>query len=205
MSKWALDEEQLREHLKEQFSFLEVSAESFDSGYTAEAKRLAVTIRILLHDSGRSHSILGQLNMKDRTFFDTSSEFDPRNLVTHSGLVLMRPGPNGMEFAAKLDAARIQQWTPFLTWWEAVVFVDQDRRPLSRKQLILTAANKDGGAHVDPKLEEVYAELSRANSLGWMTGSDEAPRPMNPPERPAIRQIAHEVLKTLKPGYAKGG
>ena len=28
-------------------------------------------------------------------------------------------------------------------------------------------------------------------------------RPMEGPERAAIRQIAHEVLKTFRPGYAK--
>jgi hypothetical protein len=83
------------------------------------------------------------------------------------------------------------------------VFVGQERRVLTRKGLVLTAANQDGGAHVDPALDETYDKLSRKNALGFVPVDNGVARPMEGPERAAIRQIAHEVLKTLRPNYAK--
>jgi hypothetical protein len=39
--------------------------------------------------------------------------------------------------------------------------------------------------------------------MGWVTTDASGIKPMPGPERAAIRQIAHEVLKTLKPNYHK--
>lgn len=43
----------------------------------------------------------------------------------------------------------------------------------------------------------------KADSLGWLTFSAGDIQPMDDPTRAAIRQIAHEVLKSLIPGYTK--
>ncbi len=47
VSKIQLSQKELEVHLKEQISFLEASANSFDAGMEEETKRIAVTIRIL--------------------------------------------------------------------------------------------------------------------------------------------------------------
>lgn len=57
----------------------------------------------------------------------------------------------------------------FADWWTQPVFVDQSGRKLTRKDLVMTAANQDGGAHVDPALNASYAELAKKNSLGWFS------------------------------------
>jgi hypothetical protein len=59
-------------HLAEQLQFLQVSAAAFDAGFEGEAKRLAVVLRILLHDTKSSKSLLGQLGRKGGPFFDTA-------------------------------------------------------------------------------------------------------------------------------------
>jgi 3-dehydroquinate dehydratase len=41
------------------------------------------------------------------------------------------------------------------------VLRDDRRRELSRKNLIFTMRDKDGGGHVDPNIDEVFAELNR--------------------------------------------
>ena len=65
--------------------------------------------------------------------------------------------------------------------------------------MVLTVANKEGGTHIDPKLDEAYANLSRFNSLGWKVFMSGVEKDFNnTPVLPSIRQIAHEVLKTLK-------
>jgi hypothetical protein len=102
-----------------------------------------------------------------------------------------------------LDDVPVSKLTPFDTWWAAPVFVGKDRKMLTRKDLVLIAANQDGGAHVDPALDKKYDGLSKLNSMGLVAVENGKARPMEGPERAAIRQIAHETLKTLKPGYQK--
>ena len=65
-------EDELRTHLQEQVRFLKTSAESFDKGDRTEAKRLAVAVRILFHDTKHSLSLLGQLGLKSCSFLDTA-------------------------------------------------------------------------------------------------------------------------------------
>jgi len=74
--KQSQTESELRQHLDDQLGFLEQSSASFDRGYEGEAKRLAVSIRVLLHDKGQSKSLLGQLGLKDIFYWDTSTGFE---------------------------------------------------------------------------------------------------------------------------------
>jgi hypothetical protein len=66
---------ELKAHLEEQLTFLKSSGVLYDRGVEAEAKRLAVAARVLLHDTASSKSLLGQLDLKDcAKFYDSSSE-----------------------------------------------------------------------------------------------------------------------------------
>jgi hypothetical protein len=196
----------LKTHLEDSIYFLEASAAAFDAGYENEAKRMAITLRVLLHDTKSSKSLLSQLGQKSIQFYDTAKPFDPRNLVGHGGLVAIRYGPEGARVVPVLD----EPWhgqarkVDFDAWWNTPIFADLKRRIVTRKQLVLAVANEDGGGHVDPKLDEAYGNLSRHYSLGWYSvKTDTRPEPIAGAERAAIRQIAHEMLKTLKPGYTK--
>ena len=76
---------QLREHV----DFLKASAGAFDSGFEAEAKRLAVSLRVLLHDTSGSRALLGQLDVKNKLrFTETSEPMNPYSLGPTPGLVL---------------------------------------------------------------------------------------------------------------------
>jgi len=63
------DKDDLVVHLREQLQFLEASAYSYDAGFEAEAKRLAVGLRILLHDAPKAHSLLSALGIKQSLKF----------------------------------------------------------------------------------------------------------------------------------------
>lgn len=200
-----LTEDDLREHLREQTPFLRASADSYDNGFEAEAKRMAVALRVLLHHTSKATSLLSQLNLAQRNFWDTSDPAGLRGINPYSGLLSISSGPAGTKFIAPLDDDTTPgRQLPFDEWWNQTVFIDNQGRHISRKMVVLTAANQDGGAHVDPALDAVYADLAKNNSLNWFSGG-QTPAPIPAPERAAIQQIAHEVLKTLEPGYTKKG
>jgi hypothetical protein len=59
--------------------------------------------------------------------------------------------------------------------------------------------HKEGGGHVDPDIDEVFADLNRRNSMGWylMTaGGDFLPE--YAPQYATTRQIAWELEQTLQ-------
>ena len=81
---------------------------------------------------------------------DTALEFDPKNLGSHGGLVSIALGESETRHVAMLDDVPQAKKVEFDAWWNAPVFVDSHRQTLTRKDLVLTAANQDGGAHVNP-------------------------------------------------------
>lgn len=197
-------QEELERHLSEHLYFLESSAAAYDKGHSGEVKRLATSLRVLLHDTKRSHSLLKQLGRLAIPFLDTAVPIEAKNTTAQATLVLMLVGKDKSELIPILDEApaKPHQMTDYGKWWNAPVIVDSKRRMLSRRDIVLYVANQDGGAHVDPALDEVYAELSRENSLGWKSIRAGTTADFEGPEQVSIRQIAHEVLKTLKVNYS---
>ncbi len=194
--------DELQQHLKDTVEALELSSNSYDEGHEGEAKRLAAAIRVLVHDTDSSKSLLGQLGQKAINFYDTSIPCPPKEILTYSGIIGMNITRQGVKYLAPLDFLPPEsppRWISFEEWWDAIIFIDQKGNKTSRKDLILAVANKDGGAHVDPVLNEKYADLSRRNSLAWRFSSARGDMPLEGPEKAAIRQITHEVLKSLNP------
>jgi len=195
---------ELKDKLQEQIDFLKRSADSYDEGREDEAIRLAVSLRILLHDSKRNKSLLGQLNKKNSLFLDSATTFNPQNKLSYEGLICIAMLTSGPRYVAMLDdVPEKMKEVNFENWWNNTVFVDKQKRELSRKNLVLIATNQDGGAHVDSTLNEIYAAISKDSALGWVKEDQAGVHPIEWAERAAIRQIAHEVLKYLIPGYTK--
>jgi hypothetical protein len=196
-------------YLGEQVQFLENSAAAFDGGFEGEAKRLATTIRTLLHDTSKSHSILSQLGVKDRmAFMNTAEPINPRNRASTLGLVIMKAGVGG-EYVAPLDKpgrAFPPTAVPFGIWWEGTVtnLVGDQAMRLSRRDYVLMVANQEGGAHVDPDLNEDYELLVKDNAFGWVytvedgAGSVILEKPFDRnPALASLRQIAFELMESL--------
>jgi hypothetical protein len=192
---------ELESLLDEQLRFLKSSARSFDDGFEGEAKRLALTVRVLLHDTDRQRSLLGLLDAIPEAFLDTACADEPGNTMAHHGLVSLEVTPHGARYAPMLDDSPVANHLQFEEWWRAPVFRDPEGGVLDRRGLILVAADQDGGAHVDPSLDETYAHLSSDNAMGWVWETPGHVQPMPGPEMMAIRQIAHEVLRSIDPEY----
>lgn len=200
MTKRKLTTEELNTHFREQLGALQRSADMFDNGYQVEARRMAVILRVLLH-SGRSPSLLQQLSREDTEFVDSSLPFDPSNLGTFHGLISIAMDVATTSYEAKLDRDEHLRMKPFSIWWNATVFVDRHEQEMSRADVVRTASDQDGGAHVDASLRSDYFSLRHENSLGWTTETGKPPT--GDAAYAAIRQITHEVLKTFLPDYRK--
>lgn len=199
-------EAELAAHLEEQLQFLEFSADAYDRGFEGEAKRLAVALRVLFHHYRTSKALLAQLGRLEATrFFDSAFPDLPGNTLTYAGLLVTAHTKQGAKYLPMLDDQQIGpgEWIPFQRWWNGIVFVDNSRRRISRKDLVLSVADQDGGAHVDPGLNATYAALSRSNSIGWSVVKGGKEEPMGPPHLAALRQITHESIKSLRPDYTK--
>jgi len=197
---------ELMEFLSEQIHFLKESCVSYDKGMTGEAKRLAVVIRVLLHDTSHSISLLNQLDSKNILFFDTSIPFNTENLLSHQGLTMIINGPDGAEYIPRCLAPPRPELSPqkqleFEKWWKGTVLIDKERNEFSRKDLVLNLCDKEGGAHVDPKLDPRFAKLTRDHSMGWVYVTTEKKEPIEPIELASIRQIAHEILLSLEKDF----
>lgn len=204
MSNIKLKYEDLEEHLKEQIEFLNTSCDLYDKGMFSEAKRIAAIIRVLFHDTRHSKSLLGQLGRKSDSFYSTNLPLTSESLSTYSGLTMIGMKGKDTIYYPKLDEMSFSvNWLPFKSWWEEIVFRDKFENEISRSSLIKTSTNQDGGAHVDEALNEVYYNLSKNNSLETSIFDGEQSIPIPNPEKAAIRQIGHEVLKTLIIDYEK--
>ncbi len=205
MSKYVKTKDDLLNHLREQIAFLKASSSSFDSGFEGEAKRLAIAIRVLVYDTARCRALLTQLGRMNILFYDSAAAFDPKNLATSSCLTMMKLSREGAEYVAPLDnlspARSKDKKVSFGRWWNRnIICKDNAGNLFTRRDLVLAVADKEGGAHIDPKLDQAYANLSRFGSLGWKAVIRGAEEDLNNPVPPGIRQITHEVLKTLKDG-----
>ena len=204
--------EELSNHLQEQTDFLRSSGDAFDRGDLAEAKRLATQIRVLVHDTGRSTSLLEEWSVKNQVrYFDTSRPIDPANLVATQNLVMVRmSSPGTSKYIAAKEGGPVDRLrlASFDEWWTEPIVKDDQHNLFSRKDLVLALAHKEGGAHVDPELPAAYAALSRSNSLGWIVSENAlsiggAPGPESHaiegnPVLFMVRQIAHELEYTIR-------
>ncbi len=96
---------------------------------------------------------------------------------------------------------------PVSEWWNQIVYVFSWRPEgdptgeievtrLSRRDIVLAATNKDGGAHVDEKRTPAYEMLAKDGAVGYFRWGDQI-IPITKAHLVALRQIGHEVLRSL--------
>lgn len=123
----------LRSQLKNQFDFLRSSAKDYDEGRTNEAKRIATSIRVLVHDTKESTSLLTQLNRKNILFYDTAKKPIPGNLISTPILVFLYcNGAEPTKYLPLLTNSCVQK-VNFDQWWNGIAIDDNKGNLLTRK------------------------------------------------------------------------
>ena len=194
--------DELEEQLHEQIQFLLASSASYDAGNHFEAKRLATTIRVLFHDTERSKdskSLLSQLDIKEKLYYYNTAI--PETQFGLTGIMTTTEGGGRTEHHPPLDNGgelrKKRPWILFSEWWNDMNVLYDGKSYFNRRKLVTSLANQDGGAHVDPKLEKDYADVSRNNTLNVFHEG----KPVNGVVLASVRQIAFEVCRTLKEKY----
>ncbi|QVL45695.1 MAG: hypothetical protein KFB94_00780 [Methylophilaceae bacterium] len=185
-----------KEHLKKQLGFLDRSCQSYDAGFTDEAVRIATVIRVLIHQTRESTSLLEHLNATTINFLSTT--FEPSaQTVSFVGMGMMRVGGGESEYFPQLGEGPINEFIPFSKWWNQVVMVLDAKHRITRKNIVLAAANKDGGAHVDKKLTAEYVALAAAGAVGTFIYESQGQRDETEIEGAhlvSLRQMGYELL-----------
>ncbi len=210
------DRPALIQKLKDQLELLHMLGEAFDSGARVVAYPLATTIRVLVHQTGSSHALLAQLGeLSKMRFLDTALPIDPRNLLqAHGGLVVMKMASGtGIEWVPRKEVPPMPHAqpheVPFRSWWESDINRDSDGNLWSRRSMVLSIANKEGGAHIDPTQPLDIHAIEEENSMGWTYNDSlvSGQPASNGPLLPSIRQVAYElelsIMKHLRSGLAK--
>lgn len=180
----------LAAQLKRQLNFLKTSCALYDEGLTDEAIRIAVTIRVLLHQSKKSDSLLTLMGVHDRIKIisivtpgshEGAALFDGVSVLGLSGLL-----PN-------LNMARAALVTTS-EWWETVLITSEPGTHHTRRSIVLDTANKDGGAHVAKTLPLDYEQLR--TGIYSLARSDGAVRDLSDHHFIALRVMAAELLSS---------
>ncbi|TFD52180.1 hypothetical protein E3T55_06875 [Cryobacterium frigoriphilum] len=151
----------LAERLAEHVDWLRASAVRFDAGTTSEAKRIATSIRSLVHTTDSSTSLLTQMNLRDSMVWRSAVNMVPSDGETHAdALWVSVPSVPGFQPIKGMP----EHLTDFETWWRGSLGTVEGVE-LSRHYFVWHAANVDGGAHVDPRLPDHYDSLSRKGGL----------------------------------------
>ena len=198
--------------LEEQLEFLINNCKMFDTGNVKYAKQIATNIRVLVHDTKTSTSLLNLLDRKYSMKFLTTVPA-PKKVVFQIGLVMpidvivpvnSNQFVNEPWFIPTLTKSKTKKWISFSDWYDQNVLTSNPNA-FSRRKLVTYVANKDGGAHIDKSLPENFYNLSKGISSFLYRN----PGPFNPNNPDigvpykhlhlsSVRQIAHELILSIR-------
>jgi hypothetical protein len=203
--KIAVGANEIEEQFQDQLGFLEKSAKAFDAGESSEYRRMAVALRILLwHRPPNSHSLVQQVGLGNASFESTGIQINSRNLLTDFGLALTNLTDGGARLQPILDDSPIKsRWIALDDWLAEPVLRDNHRHLFTRIDFIRYVADQDGGAHVDPAMDEPYHRLVNENSIGLIEIGPDGLKPVEQIERVYIRQIAYEAATSLEAAWQR--
>ena len=199
-------QEWLISQTRSQLRFLERSCTAFDQGFSDEAARIAVVLRVLFHSTKTQRSVLDQLGATGIVMLSTCAHYTPPTLEPGLkaaeffwGLAPITMNAAGISLAAELQGSTIKDWLPFPEWWDQqVVFVVPPANTRLTRKLVVTNVADKQGAHVDPNLTPEYRSLALQPNMKFQfhRGTAIETGALKGADRVALRQIAFEVLSS---------
>lgn len=185
-------------HLAKQIGFLTRSCMAFDAGYHDEAIRIATVVRILVHQTKNSTSLLKHLNATTINLLSTTEGAGPGTLYAMSMGTVSISSDGTSAYYPSLGDGMHKALIPVSKWWDQIIIVSGQLR-LSRRKIVLGAADKDGGAHIDSSLSPDYKELTEqgfAGSVFYNSCGEDSVRKLENTHLVCLRQIGYELLNS---------
>ena len=185
-------------HLGRQLQFLHQSCASYDGGFFDEAIRMATVMRVLLHDTKHSTSLLKHLGRSTIELLTTCRQV-PSSAVYFEGLGQFQSSGSETSYYAPLGEVPTKGLLPAPAWWGQIVSILGSGVLIRRRDIILGAANKDGGAHVDQKLTPEYAALTADGAVAdvvYKVEDLETKVPITNAHFVYLRQMGYELLNS---------
>lgn len=171
---------QLRRRLVEQIGHLEVSAARLDAGWPSEANRLAVVVRVLVHQTQSSHSLYDQMGIKSTLKWLSADRDGWRPSVLYKfSMVIVRQTflEDGVETSiypvAQSDMLNPAFLLDFDAWWTTPIMA-ANGVTITRKDVVSMLANQDGGAHVDLMNRRFRKLLAAVPMIGPIVKPDDS-------------------------------
>lgn len=195
MQKYELTKSDFEEKLDQQVELLKKSCQDFDNGLEISALHSATSLRVLIHDTKNSISLFTHLNMKSSLKYISSvMNYTPANMVSHFGLGIIQSNSTEGKYTPNIDIDfDTSKLLCFDDWWNEIVLSDLVTH-VTRKDIVLGLADKEGGAHVDDKVDVIQRKMTKENGLVWEANGVPI---MTNTYFVSIRVIAQELLETL--------
>lgn len=169
---------------------------------------MATQVRVLIHQTQNSNSLLNQLDLvkKFKVWHSPTSIFSPNNLLTSWDLLVLSTNGKGSSymplgskgvFNERRDSSYnviSEVFLPLQQWWQQIVF-SQQKEYISRRDIVLFIANKDGGSHID-EYNWPIASYKESQILGFYDQNGISPN--GNPLYSAMRQIVEELLVSFE-------
>lgn len=148
---YQLNDKDYLKQLKSQLEFLIADFKYYNSGSIHFIYKISATLRTIFHDTDKSQAILPRLadHYSIKCIFRDKVARDD----THTNLYV------GFNLGGDPDFnAPFYRDVKFQDYWNKTVYIE-GKLNYTRKQLVLFAANKLGGSHVDPQIKDKYYHL----------------------------------------------
>ncbi len=188
------------DQLERQIRFIEASCKNFDEGHKDEAIRIGTCLRVIFHQTSSSTSLLTHLNAPTTQLLSTSTINSPGlGFCNNSTNAMLNPFTNEMWAEPWLDSAPNRRTINHLEWWSGEIMFSRDSVTVSRKDLSLWAANKDGGAHVDQDPGADYETVRKGMDFLFALGKPDGSSVLlaiSDLHLAALRQSGYEILNS---------
>lgn len=144
--------------LQSQYTRLKDALNGFYAGSGVQALNVAITMRVLVHETKHSESLLSRLRQDYWDLTIRHKPLNPRAVLVVPMRFQLVGGGTGRLLRSGFDSPSYR-FVPLRRWW------NDDYQPLgniklSKKTIVLNVSDKDGGAHVDDKVPDSHATLS---------------------------------------------
>ena len=149
----------------------------FDGGVVAYAFEISTKLRLLLHQTNKSHSLLNQMFKDNKLnfpnecpFFSTCAPYTTSEIKNSPGVRCsiisrifgLKPDSDEIIVAhtqAPLNNHKGYMWISFEEWWDKHTVLAFNGSSFSRKRIVNIVCNKLGGAHIDPEIPKNIQKL----------------------------------------------